>query len=234
MLDQAEAVFHGLDDRRGEAIAWWLRSTVTLHSGDLARAVEAGKRSLERFRTLGDAWGMANVLGNLAELAQRRGDYPEAVARCEESLALARAGGLAYAEQDDLVRLGTPWLLLGEHDRAQARFQEGLALADRIGYRVGAALAYNGLGMLARQGNDLHLATQCHQEAVAIFREARGRAETGGLAGLAQSLCCLGWCQQLSGKLAEAERCHQEALSAAREHGAPLPIALCVEGLAGG
>jgi hypothetical protein len=68
---------------------------------------------------------------------------------------------------------------------------------------------------------------------VAIFREARGRAETGGLAGLAQSLCCLGWCQQLSGKLAEAERCHQEALSAAREHGAPLPIALCVEGLAG-
>lgn len=91
----------------------------TLHSGDLARAVEAGKRSLERFRTLGDAWGMANVLGNLAELAQRRGDYPEAVARCEESLALARAGGLACAEQDDLVRLGTLWLLLGEHDRAQ-------------------------------------------------------------------------------------------------------------------
>jgi tetratricopeptide (TPR) repeat protein len=233
LLDQAEAVFHGLNDRRGEAIAWWLRSTVTLHSGDLAGAVEVAKRSLERFRTLEDAWGMASVLGNLAELAQRRGDNREAVARCEESLALARSGRLAYAEQDDLVRLGTLLLLLGEHGRAHACFQEGLALANRIGYRVGAALGYNGMGMLARQCGDLDLATEYHQQAVAIFREARGRAGMGGLAGLAQSLCCLGWCQQQSAKLAQAQRCHQEALAAAREHGAPLLIARCVEGLAG-
>jgi hypothetical protein len=33
--------------------------------------------------------------------------------------------------------------------------------------------------------------------------------------------------------VALAERCHQEALAAAREHGAPLPIACCIEGLAG-
>jgi hypothetical protein len=67
---------------------------------------------------------------------------------------------------------------------------------------------------------------------IRIFRENRGHAGMGGLAGLAQSLCCLGWCRQLSGKLAEAERCHQEALSAAREHGSPLPIARCIQGLA--
>jgi hypothetical protein len=72
-------------------------------------------------------------------------------------------------------------------------------------------------------------AAQLGQELGPIFRENRGHA---GMGGLAQSLCCLGWCRQLSGKLAEAERCHQEVLSAAREHGAPLPIARCIQGLA--
>jgi predicted ATPase len=233
LLEEAEAVFGAVDDRRGEAIVWWLRSTVGLQAGDVTLAVEAGKQSLERFRTLEDAWGTASVLENLAELAQRRGDYREAVAMYQESLALARSGGLAYAEQDDLVRLGTLLLLLGEQDRAQAQFEESLALANRIGYRVGASLAYNGLGMLARQRGDLDLASEHHQQAVAILREGSGRTGVGGLAALAQSLCCLGWCQQLSGKVALAERCHQEALAAAREHGAPLPIACCIEGLAG-
>jgi predicted ATPase len=121
LLEEAEAVFGAVDDRRGEAIVWWLRSTVGLQAGDVTLAVEAGKQSLERFRTLEDAWGTASVLENLAELAQRRGDYREAVAMYQESLALARSGGLAYAEQDDLVRLGTVLLLLGEQDRAQAQ-----------------------------------------------------------------------------------------------------------------
>jgi predicted ATPase/DNA-binding SARP family transcriptional activator len=234
LLDEAEAAFLAADDRRGEAIVWWLRAALGLHAGEPALAVQAGQQSLERFRKLGDAWGMTSVLGILAELARRRGDYGEAVAMCEQSLALARSGGLAYAEQDELVRLGTLSLLLGEQDRAQAQFQESLALASRIGYRVGAALSYDGMGMLARQrGNDLHLAARYHQQAVAIFREASGRAGVGGLAGLAQSLCSLGWCNQLSGELDEAERCHRQALLAAREHGAPLPIALCLEGLAG-
>ncbi|HET7875315.1 MAG TPA: BTAD domain-containing putative transcriptional regulator [Methylomirabilota bacterium] len=171
LLDEAEATFRAVSDRRGEAIAWWLRSAVGLHVGDLALAVEVGRKSLERFRELQDAWGMASVLGNLAELARRRGDYREAVTMCEQSLALARSGGLAYAEQDDLVRLGTLFMLLGEQDRADALCQESLALANRIGYRVGTALSYSGMGMLARRRGDLDLATEYHLEALSAARE---------------------------------------------------------------
>jgi predicted ATPase/DNA-binding SARP family transcriptional activator len=233
LLNEAELVFRTVDDRRGEAIAWWLRSTVGLQAGDLALAAETGKRALERFRELGDAWGMASVLGALAEVARRHGDRREAVVMCEESLALSRLGGLAYAEQDDLVRLGTLFMLLGEEDRAESLCAESLALANRIGYHVGAALSYNAMGMLARRRNELDLASECHLAAVAIFREASGRVGMGGLVGLAQSLSCLGFCKEVSGNLEEAERYHKEALSAVSEHGAPLPIALCIEGLAG-
>ncbi len=235
LLDEAEAGFRDADDRRGQAIVWWLRSTVGIHIGDLDLAVETGTMALTRFRELGDLWGVAGVLGDLAETARRRGDYRAAIAMCEESLALARVRGVRYAEQESLVRLGNLFTLLGEHDRAAELHGESLALAHRIGDRVGAAHAYDGMGLLARRRGDPALAAQYHQKALAIYRELGRRTGMRGLPGLVQalSLSSLGSCKQMLGDLAEAERCHREALAAAREHGAPFTIAFCLEGLAG-
>ncbi len=233
LLDEAEGALHDHGDRRGEAIAWWLRLAVAGHLGDLAAAIEAGQRSLQRFRELGDTWGVAGVLTELAEQTCRTGEFREAVAMYEESLVLARSRQLRYAEQDGLVRLGNLLTRLGDLDQAAGLLHDALALAHQIGYPMGAAASCNGMGLLARRRGDLQLATTYHQQAVAIYQELGGLAGRGGLPGLVQSLACLGACRQLLGDLAGAARCYREALAVAGEHGAPLPIACCIEGLAG-
>jgi predicted ATPase len=237
LLGEAEAAFRAADDRVGEATVWQLRTEVGLQVGDLELASKAGTMALNRFRELGDMWGVAGVLGDLAETARRRGDYRAALQMCEESLTLARAHGIRYVEQEELLRLGNLCTLLGEHDRAAKLHGESLDLANRIGDRVGAAHVYEGMGLLARRRGDPALAAQYHREALAIYRELghrtgiRVRALPGPVQAL--SLSSLGYCQEMLGDLVEAERCHREALAMAREHGATLTIVLCIDGLAG-
>src|SRR5512132_893666 len=157
LLDEAETTLHDHGDRRGEALAWWLRLVIGGHLGDLAAAIQAGRRSLERFQELGDTWGMAGVLTELADQTCRTGDHQAAVAMYEESLALARSRQLRYAEQDGLVRLGNLLTQLGDFDRAGSLLHDALALAQQLGYRIGSAAACDGLSGLVRRQDDLQL-----------------------------------------------------------------------------
>jgi predicted ATPase len=236
LLVEAESAFRAVDDRVGEATVWQLRTELGLHIGNLELASSAGTMALNRFRELGDIWGVAGMLGDLAETARRRGDYRAALEMCEESLALARTHGIRYVEQEELPRLGDLFTLLGEFDRAAKLHGESLDLANRIGDRVGAAHVYEGMGLLARRRGDPALAARYHRQALTVYRELghrtgiRVRALPGPVQAL--SLSNLGYCYEMLGDLAEAERCHREALALAREHGEALSVVLCIDGLA--
>lgn len=231
LLDQAELVFRELNERRGQALVWAERMVVARHVGDLDGAIEAGNRSLELFREVGDTWGVVSVLTILAEQRRQRAEYRAALSMHEEALALARASKVGYVCQESLARVGTVVMLLGEEDRALEAFEESLALASRFGYRLGAAMAHNGMGTLFRRQGDLDLATGHFENALAIHQEIGGRAGMGGVPILVQALSGLGFCKELSGDLVGAERCHREALEAGREH-AVFFAASCIEGLA--
>jgi predicted ATPase len=237
LLGEAEAAFRAADDRVGEGTVWQLRAEVGLQVGDLELASKAGTMALNRFRELGDMWGVAGILGDLAETARRRGDYRSAIEMCQQSLDVARAHGIRYVEQEELLRLGDLSTVLGHYDRAARLHAESLDLANRIGDRVGAAHVYEGMGLLARRRGDPALAAQYHRKALAIYRELGHRTgiRVRALPGPAQalSLSSLGYCLEMLGDLAEAERCHREALAMAREYGATLTIVLCIDGLAG-
>jgi len=87
----------------------WNRAAVMMMRGSFGRMLGHIERaesdfldSLEAFRTLGESWGAASVLIQLAELAQLRADYGTAIAALEEAASCGRDlstwGDLSYID----------------------------------------------------------------------------------------------------------------------------------------
>ena len=141
--ERALAVF----DRYLTAPDPWVRAAVPMLRGSFGRmlgridwAESDFRESLASFRALGESWGAASVLIQLAELAQLRGDYASAIAALEEAGAFGQElgawGDLAYIDgMLAAVRVRT-----GDLERARA----DLELADRAA--SGRSVSLNDMG----------------------------------------------------------------------------------------
>jgi predicted ATPase len=104
--DRALALF----DRYAQTTDPWLRAGVPFFrgmlsgvvGGQMAEAEASCQDALENFRALGDAWGTAAVLIQLADFARLRGDFAAGIAALEEAMSL---GGLIGA-WGDLAAVG--------------------------------------------------------------------------------------------------------------------------------
>jgi ATP/maltotriose-dependent transcriptional regulator MalT len=106
-------------------------------------AAEADCRdSLAAFRALGDGWGAASVLIQLAELAQLRGDYPTAVAALQDAATCGRElgtwGDLSYIDG----MLAAVRLRMGDLDRARADLEQAERAQSERGGRLNDAGAW--------------------------------------------------------------------------------------------
>jgi predicted ATPase/DNA-binding SARP family transcriptional activator len=112
----------------------WVRAAVPMMRGSFSRmlgridAVESDLReSLAAFRALGESWGTASVLIQLADLAQLKGDYATVIAALEEAGSCGRAlgswGDLSYIDG----MLAAARLRTGDLDHAR----EDLERAER-------------------------------------------------------------------------------------------------------
>jgi predicted ATPase/DNA-binding SARP family transcriptional activator len=112
----------------------WVRATVPMMRASFSRmlgridAVESDLReSLAAFRALGESWGTASVLIQLADLAQLKGDYATVIAALEEAGSCGRAlgswGDLSYIDG----MLAAARLRTGDLDHAR----EDLERAER-------------------------------------------------------------------------------------------------------
>jgi predicted ATPase/DNA-binding SARP family transcriptional activator len=121
----------------------WVRAGVPMMRGSfnrmlgrVDRAESDLKGSLAAFRTLGESWGAASVLIQLAELAQLRGDYATAIAALQEAGSFGREmgalGDLAYIDG----MLAAVRLRMGEVECAR----EDLERADRLASERGVSL----------------------------------------------------------------------------------------------
>src|SRR6516225_8668150 len=128
--ERAFAVF----DRYMTSSDPWVRAAVPLLRGSFSRMlgridwVEPDYRaSLTAFRALGDGWGAASVLIQLAELGQLRGDYATAITALEEA-GSAGAGLGAWGELSYIDGLlASVRIRMGDLDRAR----EDLEQAER-------------------------------------------------------------------------------------------------------
>jgi predicted ATPase/DNA-binding SARP family transcriptional activator len=128
-----------------------LRSTFGRMLGRIDLAESECRASLTAFRALGESWGAASVLIQLAELAQLRADYPTAIAALEE----ARSYGQELGTWGDLTyldgMLAAVRLRMGDLERARA----SLELAERAQSERSAGLSEMG-AWLALVRAELH------------------------------------------------------------------------------
>jgi tetratricopeptide (TPR) repeat protein len=125
--ERAFAVF----DRYMTSSDPWVRAAVPLLRcsfsrmlGRIDRAEGDCRDSLAAFRTLGDSWGAASALIQLAELAQLRGDYPTTVASLEDAgrfgQELGTWGDLSYIDG----MLAGVRLRMGDLERARGDLEQ--------------------------------------------------------------------------------------------------------------
>lgn len=138
------------------------------------------EKQLGRARTaavsLADILGLATVMLNLGELAERRGDLTQAEECLEEGLSLVqrtehRAQFVALTKN-----LGVVMAKRGNLEQAEAYFLEGLAVAREIGDQEKTGALLVNLGVLADMHGDYPRAEELYRESLVVTRDSQDRA----------------------------------------------------------
>jgi predicted ATPase/DNA-binding SARP family transcriptional activator/tetratricopeptide (TPR) repeat protein len=170
LFEEAEATFHELGDRWGEAYAQSARFAAEAYFGEPARAFALAEQALDGFQAVGDQRGRAYLLFVLGMAARFRGQLDEAAGRYQEALTAARQAGPTWVTCSTLIELGSLAALQGEDARADELHDEAAALARRVGMRRGIAHVSNETGLVARARGQPERALALHRQALAIHR----------------------------------------------------------------
>jgi len=214
----------------------WVRALVQFGQGYerrmVGQATEAEREfaaALAGFRTIGERWGMAAALAELAELADWQGDQDRSIALTDEALDLAGQLNSADDMADLLCRRADASVRAGDLAAAHADYGRAAELARPAGTLELLATAHCGLGEVARLRGDL-------AEAHRLCELALEECPTGWFAAeatRADILVALGQIAAAEGDAGAARAWYRRALTGALEHGGFMIAGGAVEGLAG-
>jgi hypothetical protein len=166
---EAQALYHALGQRRGEAHATMLLGRVALDRKEYAPARTLTERSLALLEGTDDRSSEALALHQLAQVAYYQADLPRSRWLQEQALALRRDLGEPRPIAACLNWLGHVAVAEGDLSRARALYTEGLGLTQALGFAPGYSLSLS-----------------CFANLAAAQRQAR-RAARLGAAALAQA-----------------------------------------------
>ena len=180
--------------------------------GDLSEATNYVERSLELYRSLNYAWGMAVAHTNLGVLHYAQGKWPQAARYLEQAHSLRAENGYLSGQALTLSNLGLLRMAMGDHEQAQRNLEESLALSQRLGDDFSGALAHLGLGQLGViQGR--------FEEAAAHIQAVLNRPDAVGEDQMIQARWLWALIQAEQGELPAALETAEQALQLAREAG---------------
>ncbi|QUQ69381.1 SARP family transcriptional regulator/ATPase [Kutzneria sp. CA-103260] len=228
MIGTAEEVTMEIfgDDLWSRAFLRTAEGLRTLYHGELAVSRSCFEQACALFRDVGDRWGIANTVDQLAGIAALEGDPAASLALIDEAIEVIGQLGDAEDAAELQCRRADNLVRLGEVAAARASYEQVAGL----GLQPTTASAHRGLGEIARLAGDLATARELHERALAecqagpiVAAEIRSRI-----------LCGLGAIAAAQGDADRArehyERARDEAL--ARQN---LPMAAVAEQwLAGG
>ncbi|CAM3633153.1 BTAD domain-containing putative transcriptional regulator [Kibdelosporangium persicum] len=138
----------------------WVRAMAGLH--EALRSINAGRpdepgleAALGEFRVLGERWGIANALSNLADLASWRGDLPTAIARYQEAITVTEEIVPREDAWKPRLRLAQLLWLHGDPDASAAALRTAEHDAARIGLPDAMTAAAYTKADIARWSGDL-------------------------------------------------------------------------------
>lgn len=196
------------------AKAFYALGVVAEVRGDVARANESARHSLELYRQVGDRSGIAWALAAAAQAAAQRGDRDDAREKLEEALALHEQVGDRPGIRRVLNLLGTLLAEAGEFDRGRELLRQSIALAGEYGNRFDSATSLHSLGDLELAAEDVGAAEDAYRAAL----EAAATADFGG----PRFVCyCLGGLSAAAAMRGEENRARRlwSAVETAEEEG---------------
>jgi non-specific serine/threonine protein kinase len=180
------------EDAPSEARAKALHSSGVLAGlqGDYAAAQTFYESSLNLYRDLNHARGVAEAQGNLGRMIFRQGDYATARTLLEASLLLHRDAGYQLGVTSVQGTLGELALRQGNFAEAQALFEAKLTHQRKLGNTEGIADALEDLASVAGEQGDDERQSVLLEEALVLFRELGSR---GGVALVLGNLGIAAW-----------------------------------------
>lgn len=188
----------------GDGLMAWQQS-------DSAGAAQLLRGGAEAFGRVGDRWGVALAVNQLAELALAAGDVDTALVHIDRACGLLEELGATEDTAEVIVNRARARLHQGDQDGARADYAEALRAARRAGAPLVEANCHVGLSVLARLDGDLRTAWQECERAWELC--------PGGWYGPDEMRCHIaverGRVAKASGDLGQARRHFEEALTRA-------------------
>jgi predicted ATPase/class 3 adenylate cyclase len=168
-LEQSLALYRTLEDKIGQATASsWLGHAYNEREYR-ERADPLLVESLKLHRELGNLYGIAECLDNLATHAMWVGEFSSSLTWLEEARALYREIGEESGEAEVLISLGDLAYWKGEYQQARSYFEQALKLDEKTGgawvYWERVLMAYP----ILRQG-DIAQAKEMFQAGIQQFQ----------------------------------------------------------------
>ena len=174
--------------------------------GDLNKAEEMYKKSLEIDEKLGGIKGMAYYYGNLGVVYYKRGELDKAEEMHKKSLEIAEKFGLQEVMASSYGNLGLIYQDRGELDKSQKMHKKSLDIEKNLGRLDLMASEYGNLGLIYMEKSELDKAEEMFRDGLKID-EKLGRLE-----GKATKYGNLGLIYKMLGDLDKAEEMHKKAL----------------------
>jgi DNA-binding CsgD family transcriptional regulator/predicted negative regulator of RcsB-dependent stress response len=199
-----------------EAGIWEKALFYTQRAGEKARSLYSLWAAIEHFTRALDAAHHLGVLPSpttyrvRGQAYETLGDFEHARSDYEQALGAARTAQDAVAEWQSLIDLGALW---AERDYTQtsAFFQRAYEHARAMGHPPMLARSLNRVGNWHLNAEEPLEALQCHQEALAIFRQLNDPH------GIAETLDLLGMASYLGGDLVQGTRYYEQAVTLFRQ-----------------
>ena len=173
-------------------------STLLRTDGPWSQAFAVYAAALAAADRLGDRYGRADVLSDLATIRRLTDDFPGALRDQQTALDLYRKLGDRQGEANALRELATVQQMIGDYPLALRTQQSALDQYRDLGDRLGQAGALNELGIVRQMTGDGPGALRDLSTALKLYREL------GDLVGQANAQVRLGNVRQLTGDLAGA------------------------------
>ena len=188
---------------------------------------KAYERAVVLYKETNDLTGLAQAFCDSGGLALYRGQYSRAAELHERSLEIARTNDDLYGLARSLAGLSVVTAVRGDFQRATALADEFLAVSQEIGDEIGRAGALGYLGYIALWQNDLETSYQRANDCIAVTRDL------GEIGWLSFGLMLLAHIELERGEYQPAEEHFCESLRGVWGRREVMPIAECLEGLAG-
>ncbi|NQV52476.1 MAG: tetratricopeptide repeat protein [Flavobacteriales bacterium] len=173
LKDQPEEVVKSLTQSLGLATnnMGFLLNT----EGQIEPALEYLEQSLRMRRTIGDAYGIAECLGNIGSVWSSRGDYSKALEYFNESYELAktvtvdtrRAKSMGNAEGN----IAMMYQMAGENQQAFEMARRGVVSNTKAGFEFGVGINYGTIGSLHEDEGQLDSALFYLNKQKGIFKK---------------------------------------------------------------